>query len=160
MNTILSRLVRNNGWGMQRYAPDELRRAQIPEQRRRYRQIAIKENAVPGYRAGLLELRRTIRAQRRTPMPRHLFERFTGVAHARAALQEAYAQRPFRTVAPVDEGKNGWVVRKALAELGATVVPDPTQHAARSTQHSVDALVIGTMSPGPMLDSYERRALL
>jgi hypothetical protein len=151
MNTILARLVRNNGWVMQRYAPDDLRKDQIREQRRRYRRIAIKEGALPGFAQGLAELRRSIRAQNRTPLPRHLFERFTGVSHARDALAVAYRNRPFSRVALIDEGKNGWVVRKALAELGATVV---------DAEASADALVIGTMSPGPMLDSYERRTLL
>ncbi|MEX2218281.1 MAG: glycosyltransferase [Phycisphaerales bacterium] len=171
MNTILARLVRNNGWVMQRYAPDDLRRAMIREQRRRYRQIALKEHSVAGFREGLVDLSRTIRAQRRTPMPRHLFERFTGVAHAREALQAAYAQNPFRTVALVDEGKNGWVIRKALAELGVAVldtppapsVPDPLTVSPPhrlTVSSSADALVIGTMSPGPMLDSWERRTLL
>ena len=156
MNTIMARLVRNNGWVMQRFAPAELRRAQIREQRTRYRQIAIKENALKGFAAGLVELRRTIRAQKRTPLTRQLFDRFTGLAYAREALQSAFNQRPFRTVQLVDEGKNGWVVRKALAELGVSVLD-----LALSTQHSApDALVVGTMSPGPMLDSFERRTLL
>jgi glycosyltransferase involved in cell wall biosynthesis len=179
MNTIMARLVRNNGWVMQRYAPEEMRRAQIREQRTRYRQIAIKENGLKGFTDGLLELRRTIRAQKRTPMPRHLFDRFTGLAYAREALQAAYAQKPFRTVQLVDEGKNGWVVRKALAELGVTVIEGQrtedsgmshsiapssasTQHSALSPQHSTasDALVLATMSPGPLLDAFERRTLL
>jgi GT2 family glycosyltransferase len=169
MNRILARLVRNNGWVMQRYAPDELRRQQIREQRRRYRQIAIKEQSLPGFRAGLVELCRTVKQQHRTPMPRHLFERFTGVAQAREALQQAYSQKPFRTVTLVDEGKNGWVIRKALADLGVTEIPPPSlwtgEVAERSEagggrlDSSADALIIGTMSPGPMLDSWERRAL-
>jgi very-short-patch-repair endonuclease len=36
----------------------------------------------------------------------------------------------------------------------------PSSTASSSLSSSPDALVIGTMSPGPMLDSYERRALL
>jgi hypothetical protein len=159
MNTILARLVRNNGWVMQRYAPDELRRQQIREQRQRYRRIATKEDAVAGFGAGLSELRRTIQSQRRTPMPRHLFERFTGVSHARDALAVAYRNRPFSCVALVDEGKNGWVVRKALGELGVEVVNDAPDTPPGAFA-SVDAVVIGTMSPGPMLDSFERRTLL
>ena len=151
MNTILARLVRNNGWVMQRYAPEDLRRPQIREQRRRYRRIAAREQAIPGYAQGLSELRRTIRSQARSPMPRHLFERFTGVSHARDALAVAYRNAPFQRVHLVDEGKNGWVVRRALNELGAHVVEPGA---------SADAVVIGTMSPGPMLDSYERRTLL
>src|SRR5262245_46488261 len=81
MNTILARLVRNNGWVMQRYAPDELRRAQVRDQRARYRAIAAKENALPGLAAGLRELKHTIRAQKRSPMAARLFDRFTGMAY-------------------------------------------------------------------------------
>lgn len=155
MNTILSRLVRNNGWVMQRYAPDCLRRTMVREQRSRYRSIAAKEGAMPGFAAGLLELRRTIRAQQRTPMPRHLFDRFTGLSYARDSLALAYRSRPFKTAALVDEGKNGWVVRKALAELGVEVV-----EASGNAGALADIHIIGTMSPGPMLDSWERRTLL
>jgi hypothetical protein len=153
MNTIMARLVRNNGWVMQRYAPEEMRRGQIREQRRRYRQISVKENGVRGFGEGLQELRRTIRGQKRTPMTRGQFDRFTGLAYAREALQAAYAQKAFRTVQLVEEGKNGWVVRKALGELGVQVVD-------AAAGGSVDVLVVGTMSPGPMLDAFERRTLL
>jgi hypothetical protein len=161
MNTILARLVRNNGWVMQRYAPEdppELRRQQIREQRQRYRAIAAKEGAMAGFAAGLRELRATISQQKRTPMPRHLFERFTGVSHARDALALAYRNQPFHRVALVDEGKNGWVVRKALAELGVEVVE--RHEGTEAQRHEVEAVVIGTMSPGPMIDSFERRTLL
>ncbi len=170
MNTIMARLVRNNGWVMQRYAPDDppnMRRDQIREQRRRYRQISIKENGLRGFGEGLTELRRTIRAQKRTPMTRQLFDRFTGLAYAREALQAAYSQKPFRTVHLVDEGKNGWVVRKALAEMGCTILPLPEgggrgvgSSSSPSSPPRADALIIGTMSPGPMLDAFERRTLL
>lgn len=168
MNTILARLVRNNGWVMQRYAPEESRRAQVREQRRRYRAIAIKEQAVPGFGRGLVELRRSIRAQQRSPMARHVFDRFTGLAYARDALALAYRNKPFQTAALVEEGKNGWVVRKALAEIGVRVLdenPYYFQHAPGATSAAAgmalkpDVLVIGTMSPGPMLDAWERLTL-
>ena len=150
-NTILSRLVRNNGWVMQRYAPDTMRRPMLRELRSRYRAIGVKEDSQPGFAAGLVELRHTIRAQKRTPMLPALFERFMGLSYARSALAVAMDDRPFRTAAVVDEGKNGWVVRKALAELGVTVV---------GCGDRPDVRVIGTMSPGPMLDAYERRTAL
>ncbi len=151
VNTIMARLVRNNGWVMQRYAPSELRRQQVREQRRRYRAIAAKERATEGFARGLRELRATIHAQRRTPMTRETFDRFTGLAYARAALHEARRARSFNSAAIVDEGKNGWVVRAALAELGVRIVDE---------RADPEAIVIGTMSPGPMLDSFERRTLL
>lgn len=148
MNLICERLVRNNGWVMQRYAPDVVRRAELREIRGRYRRIAEKENALKGYTRGLVELRRTIRTQQRTPMPREIWERFTGLAHARAALQKAWRARRFNTAALVDEGKNAGVIRAALAELGVREVGTGLDRA--------EALVIGTMSPGPMLDVVEK----
>lgn len=150
LNTITQRLVRNNGWVMQRYAPEPVRRGQIREQRRRYRQIARVESAIAGFGRGLVELRHTIRQQQRSPMSPTQFDRFTGLSYAREALQRAFERKAFRTIALVDEGKNGWVVRSALAEMGVQVVDE----------RDAEALVVATMSPGPMLDSFERRTLL
>ncbi len=165
MDVMLARLVRNNGWVMERYAPESMRRPMLRDLRRRYRAIARKENAIEGYAAGLLELKHTIRRQDRRPMPRELFERFMGLSYAREALNAAMAQQPFATAQIVDEGKNGWVVRRALDELGVRVLNAPplaTQSSVLSRQPSSppDALVIGTMSPGPMLDAYERRTAM
>ncbi|MFM9995479.1 MAG: glycosyltransferase family 2 protein [Phycisphaerales bacterium] len=157
MNIILARLIRNNGWVMERYAPESLRRAMLRDLRRRYRAIARKESALPGYAQGLTELRRTIRAQARAPMPRELFERFMGLSQAREALHREMTAERFATAQVVDEGKNGWVVRRALAELGVRVINDPVDPHPLTAP---DALVIGTMSPGPMLDAYERRTAL
>ena len=148
MNLICARLVRNNGWVMQRYAPEECRRAELREIRTRYRAIATKEHAIAGFAQGLSELRRTVRAQKRTPMPPALFDRFTGLAHARAALNVAWQQGPFRTAALVHEGKNAWCVRRVLGELGVREVPE----------QSAEARIIATMSPGPMLDALEQTA--
>jgi hypothetical protein len=172
MDVMLARLVRNNGWVMERYAPESMRRPMLRDLRRRYRVIARKENAIEGYAAGLLELKHTIRRQDRRPMPRELFERFMGLSYAREALNAAMAQHPFATAQVVDEGKNGWVVRRALDELGVRVlnappygVPSltcsPSQLPTSSPPHAApDAIVIGTMSPGPMLDAYERRTAM
>lgn len=147
MNLILRRLVRNNAWVMQRYAPESHRRGTIRELRRRYRRIAIKENAVEGFAAGLRDVRSTRREQPRTPLEPELFDRFTGLAAAREALWAEFRDRPFRSAVIVDEGKNAWAVRQALSELGVTIVEDL----------NADVRVIGTMSPGPMLDAAQRR---
>ncbi len=145
MDTILARLVRNNCWVEQRYAPDADRFDAIVRTRRRYRAIAIKERAERGFREGLSEFRQTIRRQIRTPMSRELYDRFTGPDHARRALQRAHAERRFASAAIVARGKNDWVIERALAELGVPLV----------RRESADALVVGTMSPGPMLDHIE-----
>ena len=150
MDLILERLARNNGWVMQRYAPSSVRRAMLREQRTRYRRIAEKEDALAGYARGLTELRRTIGEQCRTPLLRTTWDRFTGLAHARAAINLAWREQPFSSVALVEPGKNAWAVERALAE---------TCHEAgipRTTPDNAEAIVIGTLSPGPMLDGLAR----
>lgn len=151
MDLILARLVRNNGWVTQRYAPEPERLRELREMRRRYRAIAAKEDATRGFAAGLLELRHTIRLQPRRAMSPALFDRFTGLAAARDALHAAHRAAPFRSASIVDPGKNAWVVEAALRELGVRLCPygeDP------------EIVVIGTMSPGPMIDAFRRRASL
>ncbi|MDQ7013061.1 MAG: glycosyltransferase [Planctomycetota bacterium] len=150
MDQILSRLVRNNGWVMQRYAPLPLRREMLREQRRRYRQIAEKERARAGYARGLVELRQTLHQQPRTPLLRATWDRFTGFGHVRAALNLAWRERPFASAAIVERGKNAWAVERALAEIvheAGVSITDPD---------SAEVLVVGTLSPGPMLDALER----
>ena len=51
-------------------------------------------------------------------------------------------------VAIVDEGKHADAVRQALREMG-------TRFAANTKD--ADVLVIGTLSPGPMLDALDKR---
>jgi GT2 family glycosyltransferase len=147
MDLILERLVRNNGWVLQRYAPESERRELLRDMRRRYRAIAQKEGALAGYARGVAELRRTITEQPRIPMSRALFDRFTGLGAARQAIRAAMADAPFATAAIVDAGKNEWCVRAALREAGVRVLEDGA---------AAEALVIGTMSPGPILDALSR----
>jgi len=47
----------------------------------------------------------------------------------------------------VNEGKNARHIREAVEELGVKVVDDAVE---------ADRIVIGTLSPGPMLDAWER----
>ena len=148
MNLILERLIRNNGWVAQRYAPDDSRRGELRELRTRYRRIAAKEGALEGYARGLVELKQTLRDQARNPLSQELWDRFTGLAHARRILADQYAAKPFSTVAMINPGKNMWVIRHALQELGVQIVDQ---------QADPEALVVATMSPGPMLDAFERQ---
>jgi GT2 family glycosyltransferase len=147
MNRILRRLVRNNAWVMQRYAPDDRRRVELRETIVRYARIAHLERATPGYLRGLAETAITLRRQPRTPMPADLFDRFTGKAYARESLQRAFDAAPFTTAAIVHEGKNARHIREAACELGVSLIDDAL---------AADRLIIGTLSPGPMLDAYER----
>lgn len=150
MDVILGRLVRNNGYVAQRYAPEALRLDEIRRTRSRYRAIAEKEGAIGGYAGGLAELRATIRGQARTPLTMDLWDRFTGLAYARRALGAAHTLRAFASAAVVDPGKNAWAVVRALEELGVKIAGEG---------EDAEVEVIGTLSPGPMLDAYERRAV-
>lgn len=147
MNSILRRLVRNNAWVEQRYAPESERRGAIQRLVSRYRAIAEKESALHGYRLGLGDLDDTLDSQPRAEMTREQYDRFTGLEAARTTLGRELRARGASRVAVVGPGKNHWAVRQALSELDVEVVEDHT-HA--------QALVIGTLSPGPMLDAAER----
>ncbi len=149
MNVILKYLVRNNGWIVQRYAPPEQRITMLHETIVRYGRIAELESAQAGYLEGLTELFGTLQEQPQRQMPPSLFDRFTGLAHARHTLAESPHVAEGTRVALVDQGKNGWAVKQALREVGATIVDE---------QSDAKLFVIGTLSPGPMLDAYERRS--
>lgn len=152
MDLILRRLVRNNCWTIARYAPAGVRRREIAGTVARYAKIAALERAELGFARGLGELAFTLGRQARDAMPLGLWERFTGMGTAREALQAELSRRPFRSAAIVDEGKNAGVVRAVLRELSVRVVRDPG---------AAEVLVIGTLSPGPMLDAldaWHRRA--
>ncbi len=147
MNRIMRRLVRNNTWTLQRYAPESLRRSHLRETFSRYGRIAMKENALPGYLLGAAEALGTLHRQLRSPMPTPIFDRFTGLATARASLHAAHASEVFRTAAIIEPGKNAGLIAQAAVELGVRLLP-PDQ--------SPEALIIGTLSPGPMLDAWDR----
>ncbi len=83
-------------------------------------------------------------------MPRDVFDRFTGLTHVRQALAGSSLLATGVRVAVVDEGKNAWVVRQALQELSVELVDD---------EGAADVLVVGTLSPGPMLDAWEQRSI-
>jgi GT2 family glycosyltransferase len=142
MNRIVANLVRNNGWVMARYAPQAVRDELIREQITRYALIAAKENAVEGYERGLARLRRTLDGQPRSPMSDEQWGRFTGYAAALAHL--APRASTMGRVAVVQPGKNSAEVVRAARDAGVNLVSDERQ---------ADALLVGTLSPGPMLDA-------
>lgn len=147
-NHIIKHLVRNNAWVAQRYTPDAHLAEAIIEVLARYSQIAEHENAVDGYRAGRDELIQSLPAQPRSPLPQPLYDRFTGLAHARAHLARQLRALNIRSVALVDQGKNAWAIRSAIEDAGVNIVP---------STNNPEALLIATLSPGPMLDAWERR---
>ncbi len=147
MNRILRHLVRNNGWVMHRYAPRERLAGALNMVMSRYGRIAKREGAMEGFQRGCLELEATIDEQPRQLMKPELFDCFTGLVHVRETLARTAILTPEIQAAVVDEGKHAWVVHHALYELEIGVV----------SEHKADALVIGTLSLGPMLDAWERR---
>jgi len=156
--------MRNAGWVVERYAPEEVRFAARRDVRRRLRGAAERAGpagaarrasvvglsglaGVVGHRGGVMELWRTRGEQRRTPMTRETWDRFTGLSAAREAIAAAQREARFSSAMIVEPGVNAWAVAQALAEWGVRLTV-PGEEA--------QAEVIGTMSPGPMLDVYER----
>ncbi len=153
MDLILQRLVRNNSWVMQRYAPEARRREELRHIRTRYRGIARKEGAVLGYGAGLSDLRSTLASQPRREMPAPVFARFTGLTAVRQSLDLALASRPIATVSILAPGKNQHVIRQAVLERGVRILESADPDPARSDG---DLTIIGTLSPGSMIDAARR----
>jgi GT2 family glycosyltransferase len=147
MGLVLGRLVRNNGWVLRRYCPEALYDAAMREILERYEAIATKEGVLDGYRAGLAELEATIANERRTPMSDALWQRFTGETAARPILERHRALIAGRRVALVSEGKAGPLLARLVTELGG--IPSPERDA--------ETLVVGTLSPGPVLDAIAAR---
>lgn len=146
MDTILRRLVRNNAWVMRRYAPHAAIGTEVRRTIARYARIAWKERAALGYAMGLAETIGTLADQPRMEMDAATWDRFTGKCACRRSLLRAWGERRFATAAIVAPGKNEHVVREVLAELGVAIA---------SREDHADALVIGTLSPGPALDAYD-----
>ncbi len=148
MNAIVRRLARNNGWVTQRYAPGPISAVQreIRRMLARYKAIAQKEDATVGYAMGRTELAWTLRRQPRRAMSPALWDRFTGLAECRASLKAAMIESPFDTACLVRRGKNDHLVESVLNELDVKIVETP---------EAAQAWVIGTLSPGPLLDAWD-----
>lgn len=145
-NEIMFRLVRNNAWVLQRYAPELERSTLIERMIDRYRVISIKESADEGFARGLRAVEETIAAQTRTPLGSSQWDRFTGRAAVRSQLQAALAEShvPVRLVGP-SSAKGREIVESELLRLGSRL-------------EDTDAAqpVISSISPGPMLDLSEQ----
>lgn len=146
MDRILRRLVRNNAWVMQRYAPDPARAPELKRTLKRYASIALKERAEIGYAAGLFDLARSHHRQSRRPLPDALWDRFTGKAACLHTLQAAFSASPFRTASLIEPGKNHHIVVEVLNQLGVHIL---------SPKADADRIIVATLSPGPMLDAFD-----
>jgi GT2 family glycosyltransferase len=149
MDRICGRLVRNNAWVAARYAPRGLKRASIVRDSSRYARIAIRENAMVGYGIGFAQMCMTLGRQPKRTMSPGQWDRFVGLASVREAFDLNAIVRNRPVVCVVERGKNDWVIDQVIREFGLPVTDDPV---------GADALVIGSCSPGPMLDGAERWA--
>lgn len=145
-NEILYRLVRNNAWVMQRYAPDECRQVELDHIMDRYRAIAIKEDAMRGFERACGELELTLDDQVRSPMNLGLWDRFTGRAAVRETLGGIFQNRAGEVSfvgSPHAKGRE--IIASELNRLGCSFVEDGN-----------GVRVVGSLSPGPMLDLAEQ----
>ncbi|MEM8757308.1 MAG: adenylyltransferase/cytidyltransferase family protein [Planctomycetota bacterium] len=139
---ILSRLVRNNGWVIQRYAPDADLEPFMRSMLDRYRAIAAKENVLASYESAADELSRTLGDQARRPLTDQQWGRFIGLSSARESFAGLRG-----TAAIIEPGKHADVVAAAARQAGLDLI--------RAWERA-DHLLIGTLSPGPMLDAVQR----
>ncbi len=146
MDRILFRLVRNNGWVIQRYAPVHLRARAMSEMLERYEQIAIAERATRGYQQGLDELGQTLYAQPRRTLTRAHWDRFIGEAALRDQLAPGLESRGPCAVEIVGppRGKGLGQIRDTIERAGCTIA---------QPGYRADLQVVGTLSPGPMLQT-------
>ena len=145
MDEILYRLVRNNGWVIQRYAPIRLRDRLNANMIERYENISQRESAVSGFIRGLQELESTLSYQPRRTLSPILWDRFTGVqaVHSRlSSLLHDQLTSKVNIIGP-SEAKGREVVDQVVSNLGCELV---------DTQGEGTAQIIGSISPGPMLD--------
>ncbi len=140
MDVILRNLVRNNCWTTLRYAPDGERSREILNTIRRYGRIAVKERALAGWLAGTAQFAATAFGQPRRTLARALYDRWSGLLTARR-FARAFPPERMTIVSP---GKGEPLIRAALLEAGHQLVE----------KQFAERLVIGTLSPGPMIDAW------
>jgi GT2 family glycosyltransferase len=141
-NEILYRLVRNNAWVMQRYAPDDCRQKELDHIMDRYRAIAIKEDALQGFERACAELELTLVDQVRSPMDQGSWNRFTGRAAVRETLEGNLGERAGAvSIVGPSHAKGREIIASELNRIGCSIV-----------DHGEVVRVVGSLSPGPMLD--------
>ncbi len=144
--SILHRLVRNSGWTIRRYAPDDRHDAAQAGMRERYRAIATREGVADAFHRAVDEFDRTIGDQPRRPLSAAQWERFVGAHAVRSSLVPELRAAGIDAVRIVERGKGADVIDRVLRESGVHVAED------------APVAVIGTLSPGPMRDGIERHA--
>lgn len=140
---IIHRLVRNNGWVIKRYTPENQFQSTLDQMLERYERIARKEGVVEAFVNGLDELERTIDQQPIDRMDDALYARFTGQHACSEHLLRALDDTP-NAVRLVAKGKGADIIGSALDRLGHRIADEDDKDAQA---------IIGTLSPGPMHDA-------
>jgi GT2 family glycosyltransferase len=143
---IIYRLTRNSAWVMARYAPADIRQQQVQNEIDRYRQIALKENAVDGFERAMHELDATLHSQPMCPLSQTQWDRFTGSAAAREGL-----------CAAIPDGiQSVQIVGDAAAKGRAVVEDEIHRRGIQILDASAEIQVVGSLSPGVILDLQQR----
>jgi GT2 family glycosyltransferase len=152
MNEILYRLVRNNGWVIERYAPDEYRDSAIQHMIKRYMQIAEHECAMDGYERGLNDYLDTKNDQVRQPLDHNQWDRFVGKAAIQSMVETVASQghKQISLVGP-SRGKGRGLIASELKSRGVFAVDE--NHSEHESPHPY---IIATLSPGPILDCIRK----
>jgi len=148
---ILEKLVENNAKVIQRYTPDAHLRWYLRHTLERYERIAAKEGVADAFRRAADRLDGALGGERRAPLSGRHWERFTGLAAAEETMRRVRGEGLDRA-AVAARGKHDWCVEEAASRGGVALVePEPRALTAEG-KHPM-AAVIGTLSPGPMLDA-------
>ncbi len=162
-NRMLRLLVRNNLRLWQRYAPDPMIDDLIEATIERYRRVALRENALDGFHAGLEEGRAETagRKSRRCPLSVGQFENIFGLAAARRTLRTWADNHHVDNIAVWTRGKGCEQLLSLLPSVSirADAVYDrsgadqpwlslPVRGEDSFDPASVDGIVVGTLSPG------------
>ncbi|MDF1808584.1 MAG: glycosyltransferase [Phycisphaerales bacterium] len=150
MNEILFRLVRNNGWVIQRYSPEHCREQSLESMKRRYKKVAAIENAVEGYERGLSELDETILDERKSTLSEKQWARFTGSQVVEQGLDELKRKSDFHSIQIVGKpnGKGLETILQIVDKLGFNLISSDVRFVKQTTIQ-----VVGTLSPGPIADT-------
>lgn len=169
-NRMLRFLVRNNLRLWHRYAPPARREALIEETVERYHRVAVREGALAGYEQGQAEGRKDIAAGRIRPDPLNeaQFAALFGLEQIQRVLRAWADNYAIRRVSIWTRGKACARLIEVLTLLNIAVhaVHDDVAEASdwqglslvpfdAFQSDAVDALVVGTLSPGVAADLHD-----
>ncbi len=147
---ILSLLVRNNAWVIQRYAPSGCLDGALAAMLSRYREIALREQVASAFDSALADLDASLDAQPRTPLAPAQWDRFTGRAAVESSLLPRLQPRASGPIRLAGAGKGEEVIRAALDSAGISWTPLE----ANARPEAGEVVVPAYLSPGPLADAW------